>query len=118
MLFRTGFIAVGAAGLLPWVRWALARGASAGGPAVDAQQGLCEGVAAAVPDLGSLPVDGGGHEPVVAAPLRDHREILAVEIEHPVPLCPRRRACVAAEHGRLFISQDLHRHDRNIAPTS
>jgi len=25
---------------------------------------------------------------------------------------------LAAEHGRLFISQELHRHDRNIAPTS
>ncbi len=26
-------------------------------------------------------------------------------------------ACVAAEHGRLFIGQELHRHDRKIAPT-
>jgi hypothetical protein len=92
--------------------------ASAGRPAVDAQQGLCEGVAAAVPDLGSLPVDGGGREPAVAAPLRDQPEILVIEVEHPVQLGPRRRACVAAEHGRLFISQDLHRHDRNTARTS
>jgi hypothetical protein len=52
------------------------------------------------------------------SPLRDQPEILVIEVEHPVQLGPRRRACVAAEHGRLFISQELHRHDRNIAPTS
>ena len=55
-------------------------GRSAGRPGLDAQQGLCEGVAAAVPDLGSLPVDGGGREPAVAAPLRDQPEILVIEV--------------------------------------
>jgi hypothetical protein len=47
--------------------------------------------------------------------LRDQPQAGVGEVEHPVQLGPRRRARVPAEHGRLFISQEFHRHDRRHA---
>ena len=70
---------------------------------------------APVADRGQLQAEPKAH--VIAAPLRDQPEVLVIEVEHPVQLGPRRRTRVPAEHG-LFISQELHRHARNIAPTS
>jgi hypothetical protein len=53
---------------------------------------------------------------MIAAALRDQPHVGVVEVEHAVQLCPRRRPGIPAEHSRLFITQELHRHDRNIDP--
>jgi hypothetical protein len=53
---------------------------------------------------------------VLAPPLCDQPQVGVVEVKHPVQIRPRRRPGIPAEHGRLFIAQELHRHDRNIDP--
>jgi hypothetical protein len=68
-----------------------------------------------VPHCGELQGEPEAH--VLTAPLGDQPHVGVVKVEHPVQLDPRRRAGVPAEHGRFFISQELHRHARNMAPT-